>query len=111
MSILQAHSEHDQDFTMAKDIADLLFESYPGHLWAVHVRSGVATIHAMNISSLWGYVLHYANIAHNFGERKRKVLKAGGEILERAHLVRGERRDEVNTVLEGVADYKRLGVH
>jgi len=111
MSILSANSEHDQDFTMAKDIADTLHNHYPGHLWAVNVRSGVATIHALNISSQWGFVLHYANIAHNAGERIKKVLRAGGEILERAHLVRGERRDEVNHILDGVADYKRIGAY
>ena len=55
--IIQAYTEEDMDMGMAKDIADALMEYYPGHLWAVSVKGGVAIIKALNISSLWGMIL------------------------------------------------------
>lgn len=89
--LTMATTEDAQDMTMARDIAETLFEHYPGYMWGVSVKSGVAVIKCLNVSSLYGYVLKYADIKDDANYRKREVLRAGGEILERAKLARGER--------------------
>lgn len=110
--ILQAFTEFDQDMNMAKDIAETLHAQYPGHAWAVAVKGGVAVIKDLYISSLWGYVLKYAAIKDDAGVRRKTVIRAGGEILERAHQPRAARVDGLKPhTLEGVPDYKPLGVH
>jgi hypothetical protein len=108
--IVQAYTEEDKDMGLAKDIAEALTKHYPGHLWAVSVKSGVAVIKALNISSLWGYVLHLNDIVHDAGSRHKDVMRAGGEILERAKLKRGQ-YSEGSTVqtVDGIDNYKRLG--
>jgi hypothetical protein len=110
--IIQAHTEEDVDMGIAKDIAETLMKHYPGHLWAVYVKGGVAIIKALNISSLWGYVLKLRDITHDVGSRNKDVMRAGGEILERAHQLRGGyvEGSKVN-VLDGVANYKPIGAH
>ena len=109
--IVTADTEMTADMGMAKEIAEHLHSHYAGHLWAVTVRGGVAIIKALNISSLWGYVLKLADIQHDAGARMKAVMRAGGEILERARMARGERTDERARVLEGVANYTPIGVH
>jgi len=88
--LAMADTEQLQDMNMAKDISETLTEHYPGYLWATNVKSGVAIIKCLNVSSNYGFILKYADIKDDAGYRKRQVLKAGGEILERANLVRGQ---------------------
>jgi hypothetical protein len=104
-----ANTEEAQDMTMAKDIAETLFEKYPGYMWGVNVKSGVAIIKCLNVSSLYGYILKYADIKDDAGYRKKEVIRAGGEILERANLARGE-RVKYNTAqaVDGIKDYNPL---
>ena len=78
------------DLLMAKDIAETLNEHYPGHKWAVNVNSGVVIIKNFYISSQWGMVIHYKNIKGDAGYRKRRVIQAAGELLERANMKRGK---------------------
>jgi hypothetical protein len=106
-----ANTEEMQDMTMAKDIAETLFEKYPGYMWGVNVKSGIALIKCLNVSSLWGFVLKYKDISGDANFRKKEVIRAGGEILERAKLKRGEREygSSVHSV-EGISNYKPIGV-
>jgi hypothetical protein len=106
-----ANTEEMQDMTMAKDIAETLFATYPGYMWGVNVKSGIALIKCLNVSSLWGFVLKYKDIKDDAGFRKKEVIRAGGEILERAKLKRGEReKGEMAVAVEGIASYKPIGV-
>ena len=109
--IVQAETEDAQDMNLAKDIAEILHEYYPGHLWAVTVKGGIAMIKDLYISSLWGYVLKYKDIVGDAGARKKAVMRAGGEILERAKLERGPRQlgQEVIAV-DGIKNYNPMGV-
>ena len=108
--LVMAETEHVSDMSMAKDIAEALTKHYNGHLWAVTVQGGVAIIKALNISSLWGYILKMKDIQHDAGARHKAVMRAGGEILERAKLARAQ-YSEGSTVasVDGIKDYKRLG--
>lgn len=104
-----ADTEHLQDMSMAKDIAETLFEKYPGYLWAVNVHGGVAVIKCLNVSMNYGFVLHYDEIKDDAGYRKKEVIRAGGEILERAKLHRGERKagSKAQTV-DGIENYNPI---
>jgi len=104
-----ADTEHAQDMSMAKDIAETLFQHYHGYLWAVNVRGGVAVIKCLNVSSNYGYVLKYTEIKDDAGVRKKDVIRAGGEILERAGLNRGERVLGSKTqAVDGIAKYNPI---
>jgi hypothetical protein len=87
--IVTALTDEDNDMVMAKDVGDTLFEKYPGHLWAIEVRSGVVIVKCLNISSQWGFILKYKDVKDDAGFRKKEVIRAGGELLERAGLKRG----------------------
>lgn len=109
--LAMATTEEAQDMTMAKDIADTLFEKYPGYMWGVAVRSGVAVIKCLNVSSLYGYVLKYADIKDDANYRKKEVIKAGGEILERARMHRGEREfGSKAATVDGIKDYNPIAM-
>lgn len=106
-----ADIEESRDMGMAKDIAETLFKKYPGYMWGVNVQSGVAIIKCLNVSSLYGFVLKYKDIKDDAGFREKEIIRAGGEILERAKMARTERKlgETVQTV-DGIKDYKTIGV-
>lgn len=109
--LAMANTEEAQDMTMAKDIADTLFAQYPGYMWGVAVKSGVAVIKCLNVSSLYGFILKYADIKDDAGYRRKEVLRAGGEILERAKMKRGAREfNSAATSVDGISNYKPIGV-
>ena len=106
-----ADTEQLLDMNMAKDIAETLFAHYPGYMWAVNVVSGVAVIKCLNISSLYGFVLKYKEIKDDAGFRKKEVIRAGGELLERAKMDRsGRRLGETAVTVDGIKDYKPIGM-
>lgn len=92
------------DEILAKRCADLLNSHYPGYLWAVNVNStatgGVMFIKNFSVSYRYGYTLHIEKLDNKL----RKVLMAGGEILERARLNRGRWLEEELKYIDGVPD-------
>ncbi|MFA7290904.1 MAG: hypothetical protein WC023_01525 [Rhodocyclaceae bacterium] len=78
------------DFNMARDMAEALHAAYPGHLWAVTCEGekGIATVRNMYLSGNWGFVLKLKDIS-TASDWKKKVVMAGGELLERYRLSRG----------------------
>lgn len=101
-------AEHVRDIDLSKDIAETLETAYPGHLWAVTVTSGIATVKSLYISSVWGMVLHYDNIKGDWAARKKAVIMAGGELLERANLRRNKYMRHNVQILEGADKYSPL---
>lgn len=111
------HSENGypidrQDEVLAREAAELLHRHYPNHMWAVFVNStktgGVMVIKNLMISSLYGYVLHLKNVYAD--PTLKSVLKAGGEILERANLRRGANRFDLPKWIDGIPA-KRQPLH
>ena len=92
------------DIGIAKEVGEILNAHYPGHLWSTYVASGVVFIKNLRLSSKAGMVLHLNNLT-DAGARKKRVVQAGGEFLERAHWVRGKYQGDAPTVLEGHAKY------
>lgn len=78
------------DFNMAKEMAETLHGAYPQHLWAVTCdgEHGIATVRNMALSGNWGFVLHLKEFS-TASDWKKKVIMAGGELLERYRLRRG----------------------
>lgn len=79
------------DVNMARDMAETLHAAYPGHLWAVTCEGdkGIATVRNLALAGNWGFVLKLKEIS-TASDWKRKVIQAGGELLERFRLRRGE---------------------
>lgn len=83
----------------SKRIAGVLEQHYPNHLWAVNVdaRNGIATVHNMGLSGEWGFYIRLKELVND--PFMRKVVHAGGELLERYRVSRGQaRQDELDNV-------------
>jgi hypothetical protein len=81
------------DLTLAKNMADLLHRHYPGHLWAVTCEEGVATVRNLYLSGNWGFVIKVGDV-YSMSDFDRKIVRAGGELLERFKMSRGKFRDD-----------------
>jgi len=75
------------ELALAKDIAETLHKEYPGHAWGVNVTKGIIDIRDLSVSGTMGYTLHVLRLGSDW---KRKVILAGGEILERFRVSRGQ---------------------
>lgn len=91
------------DIELAKQIAAVLDKHYPGHMWAVNVDSagGIATVKNLRLSGNWGFVLKLVD-TYSGSEFARRVMLAGGELLERFRLHTGRFRQN---------EYDKLPVH
>lgn len=78
------------DMNMSRDMAETLHAAYPGHLWAVTCEGdkGIATVRNLALAGNWGFVLKLKEIS-TASDWKKKVIQAGGELLERFRLRRG----------------------
>lgn len=94
---------HDvRDMTIAKDVAETLHKHYPGHLWAVSVKSGVIFIRNLSISSSHGMCVHLDS--YYADPSNLKIIRFAGELLERANLRRGQDTGDVVTNVDGLAE-------
>lgn len=79
--------------TLAKNVAETLNKHYPGHLWGVNVddRGGIVSVYNLALSGRWGFIIKITDLAG--ADDMVKVMRAGGEILERYRLSRGAQRE------------------
>jgi|TARA_Y100000310_G_scaffold315266_1_gene365601 hypothetical protein len=79
------------DYALAKDICDLLMAHYPGHPWAVNADhdQGVSVIKNTALSRKGGMIMHIGKI-NGPSDLRDKVVRFGGEFLERYDIPRGE---------------------
>lgn len=82
-------ADDDRDDGLAKEIAGLLAEAYPGHPWHVRIGGGSLIIKHMKLSNKWGMVRRCDRLTWDAKVRKHEVVMAAGEFLERAGLTRG----------------------
>lgn len=85
------HSEHSggqaiAEMSLAKTIAEVLTHHYPNFIWSVTVdaTNGIATVENVNLPGKWGFYLHLAKLDAG----GRRIVMAGGELLERFNLRR-----------------------
>lgn len=76
------------ELMLAKNAAEALHKAYPGHLWAVSVNGSVLQVRNLYLSGHWGFVLHIPQF-FSASDWDKKVLRAGGEVLERYKQRRG----------------------
>lgn len=101
---VDGHNIESQDVVIAKRAIDKLRTCYPDWPWSVHVNSeeGVVNVFNMAVSSRYGYVLFLDQIDIDM----KCVMRAGGEILERAALARRARREsDVTVYIEGAKKF------
>lgn len=75
------------EMLFAKRISETLMKHYPGYLWAVDVSRSIVNIRCLDAHGLMGYTLHVPN-EYSASEFDKRVVRAGGEILERFQLSR-----------------------
>ena len=101
------------DIFLVKRVMKKLTDHYPGFLWRVGIndeqQGGVMYIMNMTVNaeifsnSPWGYILFLSTVYHD--SDLKCVVRAGGEILERAHLARGKfREDDLIEKIDGLPD-------
>lgn len=95
-----ASSRDLADIGTAKQMADVLDRHYPNHHWAVNVDSaqGIATVKNFRLSGNWGFVLKLGD-TYSGSEFDKRVMMAGGELLERYRLHRGSFRENEYGIL------------
>jgi hypothetical protein len=84
--------EHDRDDPLAMRMLQDLCAAYPGHAWFVVIRGGIIHIKDMDLHPDWGMALHYTQVTNDAADMKKQVLRAAGEFLERAHIIKGKVR-------------------
>lgn len=98
------------DLELATRAVNLLAKNYPGYHWRVWLHDdefgGVMYVINMDVcaalfsNNLYGYVLKLSRV---YGDPSlRCVLMAGGEILERARLIRGRSNGAEPTHVDGI---------
>lgn len=70
------------EFFLAKHAAEILHKHYPGHLWAVSVDGYFLDVRNLYLDGKWGFRLAIPTM-YSSSEWDKRVLMAGGEILER----------------------------
>ena len=102
-TIVAIDTEHTCDEPMAEQMLADLCTAYPGHAWLVVIRGGIVHIKDLDLNDKWGMALHFSQVKGDAKERKRDVLRAAGEFLERANIARGAKTEQIVTSIEGVA--------
>lgn len=92
MALALAIGDNPNADNLAKEVLEVLNFTYPNHSWWVEVRQGLLIIKHFSISGAAGtigMVRHLSQVGHDATARKREVIRAAGELLERAGLPRG----------------------
>lgn len=102
MPVFGYKTEKDADVPLAKEALDILVTCYPGHAWFVDIKGGVLQVKNLSFSSQWGMVHKLGDIFQDAMVRKRSIVMAAGEFLERAELRRGRYREIPAVHVEGI---------
>lgn len=96
------------DIQLAVSCEKKLMDHYPGHIWSVKLDEIYGMLYIVNsniqcelsTNMLYGYRLKLSTV---YGDPLLKcIVKAGGEILERAYMKRGWWNGESPTKIDGV---------
>lgn len=90
--------------TLARNLIARLEQAYPAFVgaWqvAVNEQGGVIEVTNLHLSGRWGFLMHIAKI----DSEGRKVVRAGGELLERYRISRSRR---IGIVLDSLSEARR----
>lgn len=93
---IDGHTERDAaDIIVCHQVNEILQKHYPGHLWSVGCNHEAGTVHielpyATRVKTRFpfGFLLYISSLK-SASEMEKKVMRAGGELLERFKLERG----------------------
>lgn len=97
MALIQAIGDNPLADAFSKECAEILVAAYPNHSWWVECKGGVLIIKHLEVSGrrgLLGMLRKMDTLSSHASRRKREIIQAAGELLERAALARGPRGDE-----------------
>jgi hypothetical protein len=77
---------------MARNALEALHKHYPMHSWFVRIDGGVIVIYNYAIDGRHGMVRHLSQIQGDDTTFVKSVVRAAGELLERARLRRAARQ-------------------
>jgi hypothetical protein len=103
MALIHCIGDNPLADACAKESAELLVSAYPNHSWWIECKGGVLIIKHLEASGrrgLIGMLRKMDQLSHDATRRKREILMAAGELLERANLARGARTDDPVTTFE-----------
>jgi len=81
MAAATSEDQNPMDVAACKRAVGVLFKHYPGHEWMVDVAGGVMNIRSKNLSTNYGWVQRLDEVSP--ADFDKKVMQAGGEVLER----------------------------
>lgn len=102
--IVGIDTEHQSDEALAESMLADLCKAYPGHAWFVLIRGGMVHIKNLHWSDKWGMAIRYSQIKADAAERRKSVVRAAGEFLERANVKRGAKDETPVIHIEGIED-------
>lgn len=75
--------------TISERVANTLHQAYPGHAWAAKadIWAGTVAIYNFHLSGKWGFLMKLSDLVGDVN--MKKVIAAGGELLERYRMSRG----------------------
>ena len=97
MALIACIGDNPLDDAFAKRVAEILVPTYPNHSWWVECRQGVLIIKHMEASGargLIGMLRKLDKLPQDSTALRKEIMRAGGELLERAHLARGARTED-----------------
>lgn len=94
-TVIDIHTQNDAaDIDLCRKVSEILNRHYPKHLWMVGAdhKSGMIYVELPYETAIrafpFGFALHIGKLG-NAKTMKKKVMSAGGELLERFGLKRG----------------------
>ena len=101
VTTIDIHNEHDKaDLELCGKVSEILNNNYPYHLWMVGCDHQAGLVYVElpygKTTKLFpfGFALHIKKLG-NAKSMKKKVVWAGGELLERWNLTRGRASEDV----------------
>lgn len=78
--------------SLVKNVADVLYKHYPGHLWAVGPSNDYSMLAIWNegLSSKYGMWIRVTDIDPEY----KNIMRWAGELLERAKVTRGRANEQ-----------------
>ncbi len=86
--IIQGSQFTVNELNLAKRTAELLHKHYPGHLWGVNVEGAFLDVRNFYLSGNYGFRLSIP-ATYSSSDLDKRIINAGGEILERYRQRRG----------------------
>jgi hypothetical protein len=100
MACVYCFGETPLEEAYAKQAVEALTSAYPNHSWWVECRGGVLIIKHFAVSGTIGMVRHLKSLHASHAILKSEIVRAAGELMERAGLPRRDYRGERVSTLE-----------